>query len=88
MALAEHGVVSYEEFRERLIARITAWESDSPEGEAYSYYAQWLHALEDVLDERALVASADLDARAAAFAVRLPGHDHDHEHGHDEQNHA
>lgn len=87
MALTERGVVSYDAFRDHLIARIAAWEADPPEGEPYSYYAQWLQALEDVLDERALVVTADVDARSQAYAVRPAGHDHGHEHGHDHQDH-
>lgn len=87
MALTERGVVSYDAFRDHLIARIAAWEADPPEGEPYSYYAQWLQALEDVLDEQALVVTADVDARSQAYAVRPAGHDHGHEHGHDHQDH-
>lgn len=83
MALTERGVVSYDAFRDRLIARIAAWEADPPAGEPYSYYAQWLQALEDVLDEQSLVVTADVDARLQEYAVRPPGHDHGHEHGHD-----
>ena len=82
MTLTEQGVVSYEAFRDHLIARIAAWEADPPT-EPYSYYAQWLQALEDVLAEQALVATADVDARAAELAVRPAGHDHDHEHEHE-----
>lgn len=83
MALTERGVVSYDAFRDHLIARIAAWEADPPRDEAYSYYAQWLQALEDVLAEQALIATADVDARAEAYAGRPAGHDHGHEHGHD-----
>lgn len=83
MALTERGVVSYDAFRDRLIARIAAWEADPPAGEAYSYYARWLQALEDVLDAQALVVAADVDARTQEYAVRPPGHDHGHEHGHE-----
>ena len=87
MALTERGVVSYDAFRDHLIARIAAWEADPPEGEPYSYYAQWLQALEDVLDEQALVVTADVDARSQEYAVRPAGHDHGHEHGHDPADH-
>lgn len=82
MTLTEGGIVPYEAFRERLIARIAAWEAAPPAGEPYVYYAHWLQALEDVLAERALVASDEVDARSAAYAVRPAGHDHGHEHDH------
>ena len=83
MALTEGGVVPYDAFRDRLIARIAVWEAAPPAGEPYVYYAHWLQALEDVLAERALVDTADVDARSAAYEVRPAGHDHGHEHGHD-----
>ena len=83
MTLTEGGVVPYDAFRNRLIARIAAWEQAPPPGEPYVYYAHWLQALEDVLAEHALVDTADVDARSAAYAVRPVGHDHEHEHGHD-----
>lgn len=84
MALTERGVLSYDDFRDALIARIAAWEADPPAGQAYSYYTCWLLALEQVLDSQALVPTAEVEARAAAFAVRPAGHDHDHDdHDHD-----
>ena len=86
MALTETGAMSYDEFRARLISRIAAWEADPPAGEPYSYYAQWLQALEDVLDEQALVVTADVDARSAILSARPAGHDHDHD-GHDHEVH-
>lgn len=85
MALTEREVVSYDAFRDRLISRIAAWEADPPAGQPYSYYAQWLQALEDVLAAQSLVLTADVDARTREYAVRPPGHDHDHEHGHDHE---
>ncbi|MCW2616188.1 MAG: hypothetical protein JWN08_3182 [Frankiales bacterium] len=79
MTLTEQGVVSYDAFRDALVARIAAWEADPPADEPYSYYRCWLQALERVLDEQALVPTAEVDERSAAFAVRPAGHDHDHE---------
>lgn len=87
MTLTERGVVSYDAFRDALIAAIAAWEADPPAGEPYSYYRCWLQALEQVLDEQSLVPTADVDARSAAFAVRPAGHDHDHDHGDDDHHH-
>ena len=84
MALVDGGALSYDAFRDALVARIAAWEAAPPPGECWSYYRCWLQALEQVLDEQALVAPGDVDARAAAFAARPPGHDHrdgeDHHH--------
>lgn len=83
MTLTEQGVVSYERFRDALIARIAAWEADPPAGEPYSYYRCWLQALEEVLDAQALVPTGEIDERSAVFAARPAGHDHDdHDHDH------
>jgi nitrile hydratase accessory protein len=76
MALVDRGALSYDGFRDALVARIAAWETAPPPGECWSYYRCWLQALEQVLDERALVATDDVDARATAFSARPPGHDH------------
>lgn len=83
MALVDRAVVSYEAFRDALVARIAAWEAAPPPGQCWSYYRCWLQALEQVLDEQALVTRSELDEREAAFAVRPAGHDHDgHDHEH------
>jgi nitrile hydratase accessory protein len=87
MALVDRGMLSYDAFRDALVARIAAWETSPPPGECWSYYRCWLQALEQVLDENALVTFAEVDTRAATFAARPPGHDHRHDdhdgHGHD-----
>jgi nitrile hydratase accessory protein len=83
MALTDAGVISYDVFRDALIAKIAAWESAPPAGECYSYYRCWLQALEQVLADAQLVAPDDVAARAALFAVRPAGHDHDHDHEHE-----
>lgn len=81
MALVDRGAISYDAFRERLIARIASWERTHPEGGDFSYYRCWLVALEEELHDRRLVDAVDLAARSAAFAERPAGHDHGHEHG-------
>jgi nitrile hydratase accessory protein len=80
MALVDRGVLAYDAFRDALIARIAAWEA-APPGQGWSYYRCWLQALEEVLDQQALVVTGDVDARAATLAARPPGHDHRHDHG-------
>jgi len=89
MALTERGVLAYEEFRTALVGRIAAWDAAPPPGADYSYYRCWLQALEQVLQERALVHGVDVDAREALLAARPAGHDHgpgDHHH-HDHHDH-
>jgi nitrile hydratase accessory protein len=83
MALVDRGAITYDAFRERLIAGISTWERTHPEGTDFSYYRCWLAALEQELADHQLVDADDLAARSAEFAVRPAGHDHDHDHAHD-----
>ena len=86
MVLVDRGVLSYDDFRRRLIAEIQAWEEGHPDGEGYSYYRCWLRALEAELEAQSLVLPGDLTDRVGALAGRPAGHDHRHddgeEHGH------
>ena len=81
MTLTQRGVLSYDAFREALIAQIRAAEQLSPTGQS-DYYRCWLQALEQVLTDTSVLDRADVDARAAVFAQRPAGHDHDHDHEH------
>ena len=74
MALHEAGAFEWEEFRQRLIAEIAAWER---RGEAdWSYYACWLRAFEELLVAKGLFAQTIVDARVDELAARPSGHDH------------
>jgi nitrile hydratase accessory protein len=85
VALADRGAFTWDEFRDRLVARIGAWEAghgvDDP---AFRYYRCWLDALEDVLVSDGALAAAEVAARSAELAGRPAGHDHRHDgaHGH------
>jgi nitrile hydratase accessory protein len=81
MALYDAGAFVWDDFRDALIARITAWEAAPPEGECYSYYQCWQSALEDVLAANGTVGSAALQDRVDTLATRPAGYDHGHEHG-------
>ena len=86
-ALVDAGHFSWDEFREHLIAAVQRWEAD-PDGE-YRYYQRWQEALEEIVDERRIVASATVHDRAAQFVLRPAGHDHDHgDHNHDHGDHG
>lgn len=87
MNLTDAGVFGWDDFRDRLIARIAAWEADHPEGECFSYYRCWLDALEQVVVDRDLVPDGEVDRRAEELAARPAGWDHGHEHG-DEDDHG
>lgn len=88
MALIDRGAITYDAFRQRLIARIYAWERTHAEGSEFSYYSCWLAALEQELADHYLLDPGDLEARSAAFAVRPRGHDHDRDHAHDHGHHG
>jgi nitrile hydratase accessory protein len=83
MTLYQAGAFDWEDFRRRLIARISDWESSHEPGECFSYYRCWLDALEDVVVARKLVTAGAVDARAVDLAARPAGWDHDHDHDHD-----
>ncbi len=79
MALVDAGRLDWAAFRDRLIARIGAWER-SGVAEDWSYWQRWREALEDSLDALGLVGPAELDGFAWQLAARPHGHDHHHDH--------
>ena len=70
MALVDRGAISYDAFRERLIARIASWERTHPDGKDFSYYRCWLEALEDELDEHDF--ATPLERRPTGLRSRPP----------------
>ncbi len=88
MALYDAGAFVWDDFRDALIGRITAWEAAPHEGECYSYYQCWQSALEDVLAANGTVGTAILQDRIEALAARPAGYDHGHEHGDDDHGHG
>ncbi|MCC7413223.1 MAG: nitrile hydratase accessory protein [Gammaproteobacteria bacterium] len=80
VGLHRRGVFEWEEFRQRLIARIGAWDASHAPGGDYDYYAHWLGALQDVLIARGFVGAADIEALTREIARRPgdAGHRHDH----------
>jgi nitrile hydratase accessory protein len=76
LSLHRAGLFEWEEFRQRLIGEIAAWERAAGPGAAWSYYERWQAAFEALLAAKGLLAAPELDARARAFAALPPGHDH------------
>ena len=80
VSLHEQGLFAWDEFRQRLIEEIAAWERAHPaaetEAEGYRYYERWLAALERLLADKGLCAGEQLATRAAELAARPAGHDH------------
>ncbi|GAA4909938.1 nitrile hydratase accessory protein [Actinomycetospora succinea] len=87
VSLADAGAFTWDAFRDRLVARIAAWEAEhgagGPGAPEFRYYACWLDALEDVLVDGGALGGDDVAARSTELAARPAGHDHrDDEHGH------
>jgi nitrile hydratase accessory protein len=84
VTLADAGAFTWDAFRDRLVARIRAWEDEHGlDDPGFRYYACWLDALEDVLVDRGSLAGSDVAARSTELDARPAGHDHrDDEHGH------
>jgi nitrile hydratase accessory protein len=76
MTLYEAGHFHWDEFRNRLIASIAAWERAHPSDEAYRYWECWLDAFEHLVVEKGLCMPEALNARSAVLAARPHGHDH------------
>ncbi|MEJ2863917.1 nitrile hydratase accessory protein [Actinomycetospora flava] len=84
VSLSEAGAFTWDALRDRLVARIAAWEAERGlEDPEFRYYACWLDALEDVLVDGGALGGDDVVARSVELAARPAGHDHrDDEHGH------
>ncbi|MGW4489507.1 nitrile hydratase accessory protein [Amycolatopsis sp. NPDC004368] len=78
VALCEGGVLEWETFRQRLIARIAGAQAAQPEN--WSYYVCWLDALQDVLAAQGVLDPADVESLAAEIIAREFHHDDDHSH--------
>ena len=76
LTLCERGPIEWEEFRELLIAEISAWDRDPPPGAPYRYWDRWLAALERLLERKGLCAGAELEDLTRTLAARPHGHDH------------
>ena len=96
--MAEQGVYAWDDFRDRLIAQIGAFDRHAAAvvrrgGAAppFHYYDHFLRALETLLVERRILAGSELTGRVQAFEARPHGHDHTHghgAHGHEQQSHS
>lgn len=76
MTLYERGAFRWEEFRDRLIQAIAAWERSHDPRAPYRYWECWLAAFERLVAEKGLCPADALDARVSALAARPRGHDH------------
>lgn len=76
MALYDSGEFVWDEFRDRLIEEIAAWEKAHPGGEGYRYYDRWLAAFERLVTDKGLCAGEDLAGRFRELEARPAGHDH------------
>ena len=77
MTLYERGAFEWNDFRDRLIAAIAAWErTHERDDPSYRYWDCWLAAFESLVADEGLCPPAALDVRVAELAARPAGHDH------------
>ena len=77
MTLYEQDAFQWDEFRERLIAAIAAWERAHPPHDAtFHYWSCWLTAFESLVADKGLCPPAAVAGRVAELAARPAGHDH------------
>ncbi len=70
VAVAAHldGRFEWSEFQRELVTAIEAWEQTPPEErDEWSYYREWLRALERLALERGLVTQEDVEERTAEY---------------------
>jgi nitrile hydratase accessory protein len=61
LALSKSGHFDWEDFRQKLIAAIGAWENEHAlDDPSWSYYERWLTALEQLLVQEEIVTAEDL----------------------------
>jgi nitrile hydratase accessory protein len=66
VSLSRHGLFTWEEFRQRLIAEIAR--PDASE----DYYQNWLRALEGLLDDKGTLISDEIERELAALQANPP----------------
>jgi nitrile hydratase accessory protein len=82
VALADGDAYEWEDFRQRLIGEIGAWEREHGiTDEGFAYYERWLASLEGLLVERGIVTPDEIAARVADVEHDID-HEHDHDHDH------
>ncbi len=64
VALSDHRLYGWDEFRARLIDEIATAEAATA---GSTYYERWLAALETLLTARGVITRAELDVRAAEY---------------------
>ncbi len=70
VSLSRHGLFTWEEFRERLIAEIAR--PDASE----DYYQNWLRALEGLLDDKGTLIAEEVDRELAELKANPPAPEH------------
>jgi nitrile hydratase accessory protein len=66
LALSRDGHFEWEDFRQRLITAIGAWEEQHGTDPSWNYYDQWLAALEESVVASGLATEDELASRAEA----------------------
>ncbi len=76
-AMHNDGAFDWPEFQGELIRSIQAWESEHDTTTGWSYYDRWMEALEQLLKDKGMLDSDELDQRTAEV-LSTPANSHDH----------
>ena len=82
-SLSQTAHYQWDEFRAYLIEDIKDWEQQHSAEERghYPYFDLFLESLTRLLNDKSMVARAEIQSRTSAFAKRPHGHDHVHDQG-------
>ena len=72
--LCEQHQFEWNEFRDCLITRISAWEK-TPTGD-YHYFDHFFSALTDVISQKGLCTTEEINKKSVELNARPHGHDH------------
>ncbi|TWH41894.1 nitrile hydratase [Rhodococcus rhodochrous J38] len=68
----------WDEFQSRLIKSIKQWESENTSTDDWSYYEQWMHALEELMRDTGMVSEEELEQRTAQVLATPANANHQH----------
>ena len=82
VALHEGGLFEWREFQDQLISVIGKADEQSHDAQEYTYYKHFQQALGELLAQKGVLGSSEVDFKVSELAQRPHGHDHVHDHPH------
>jgi nitrile hydratase accessory protein len=77
-ALHAQGRFEWKDFQARLIKSIKEWEASNTDSRDWSYYERWMMALEELMQEKGMVAGSELESRTQEVLAVPPNNNHHH----------